>query len=270
MQTPGERAASVLARLRKKKPLVHHITNLVVANITANATLAAGALPVMAHAVEEAADMASAADALVLNMGTPTPESVEAMIAAGKAANGKGIPVIFDPVGVGATSYRNRVAESILGAVRISVVRGNASEVAFLAGVRAEIRGVEAESQAIPPAKLAPMAAGHLRTVVAITGPRDHISDGRRLAAVDNGHVLMASITGSGCVSTAIVAAFCAVEPDAAVASASALAYLGAAGQLAAASRGPGSFQVNWLDELSNLVPEKLAEMALISWQEIV
>ncbi|MCL5047024.1 MAG: hydroxyethylthiazole kinase, partial [Actinobacteria bacterium] len=149
MQTPGERAALVLDRLRKVKPLVHHITNLVVTNITANATLAAGALPVMAHAIEEAADMATAANALVLNMGTPTPGTVEAMVAAGKAANSKGIPVVFDPVGAGATPFRNRVAERILREVKVSVVRGNASEVAFLAGERAEIRGVEAAGQGV-------------------------------------------------------------------------------------------------------------------------
>lgn len=257
----------VLDRLRKVKPLVHHITNLVVTNITANATLAAGALPVMAHAIEEAADMATAANALVLNMGTPTPGTVEAMVAAGKAANSKGIPVVFDPVGAGATPFRNRVAERILREIKVSVVRGNASEVAFLAGERAEIRGVEAAGQGVVPAELAPMAARRLETVVAVTGPRDHVSDGRRLALVDNGHALMAGITGSGCTSTAIVAAFCAVEPDAAVAAASALAYLGVAGQLAAAlSHGPGSFQMNWIDQLANLRPEKLAELAEVSW----
>ncbi|MHB8927646.1 MAG: hydroxyethylthiazole kinase [Bacillota bacterium] len=270
METAGEKAASVLERLRKEKPLVHHITNIVVANITANATLAAGALPVMAFAVDEVADLASTSNALVLNMGTPAPATVEAMIVAGMAANSRGIPVIFDPVGVGATPYRNRTAERILGHVKVSAVRGNASEVAFLSGVSTKIRGVEAIEQGVPPAELSPLASRHLGTVVAVTGPRDYISDGRRLAVVENGHAMMAGITGSGCVSTAVVAAFCAVEPDTVVASASALAYLGVAGQLAAeASRGPGSFQMNWLDNLANLSPRELAGLASISWTEL-
>ncbi len=272
-RTPAERAASLLERVRRAKPLVHHITNVVVANLTANATLAAGALPVMAHAIEEAADMAGAADALVLNMGTPTTATVEAMVAAGRAANAKGIPVVFDPVGAGATPFRDRTAATILRQVNVTLVRGNSAEIAFLAGIRAEIRGVEATAatvgQGLAPAELAPLAAARLQTVVAVTGPRDYVGDGRRLAVVDNGHPMMARITGSGCTATAIVAAFCAVEPDAVVAAASALAYLGAAGELAAAaSRGPGSFQVNWLDELANLTPAKLAELAAISWKE--
>lgn len=270
MEMSGEKVAMVLAKLRKEKPLVHHITNQVVTNITANATLAAGALPVMAFAVDEVADMVATADALVLNMGTPTPATVEAMLVAGRVANSRGIPVIFDPVGVGATPYRNRIAEQILENVKVSVVRGNASEVAFLAGGSTKIKGVEAIEQDVPPVELSPLASRRLGTVVAITGQRDYISDGRRLAVVANGHAMMASITGSGCVSTAIIAAFCAVEPDAVVASASALAYLGVAGQLAAeVSHGPGSFQMNWFDKLATLSPRELAGLAVVSCTDI-
>ncbi len=266
LKNPGARASSILKLLREKRPLIHHITNSVVMNLTANATLAAGALPVMAHAVEEAADMASTADALVLNMGTPSPAVVEAMVLAGRAANVKGIPVVFDPVGAGATEYRNEVARRLLGEIEMAVIRGNPAEIAGLAGLQAEIRGVEAGSRSANPRELAIVAARRTGRVVAITGPQDHISNGAVLATVGNGHAMMASITGSGCVATAMVAAFCAVEPDPVVAAYSALAFAGAAGQSAAtASEGPGSFHAAWLDALWSMTPDRLSEMAVIS-----
>src|SRR5882757_9032556 len=130
-----------LQRLRETKPLIHQITNYVVMNETANATLALGALPVMAHAREEVEEMAAIAGALVLNIGTLSPHWVDAMLLAGRVANERGIPVVLDPVGAGATTYRTETAKRILDEVRVSIVRGNAAEVAALAGLQAEIRG---------------------------------------------------------------------------------------------------------------------------------
>src|SRR5207248_1656766 len=132
-----------LRRLRERRPLVHQITNYVVMNETANATLALGALPVMAHAREEVEEMTGLAGALVLNIGTLSPSWVEAMLAAGLAANARAVPVVLDPVGVGATAYRTATARRILDEVDVAVLRGNAGEIATLAGVSAEVRGVE-------------------------------------------------------------------------------------------------------------------------------
>ncbi len=174
--------------LRERKPLVHQITNYVVMNETANATLALGALPVMAHAREEVEEMARLAGALVLNIGTLSPQWVEAMLAAGKAANDAGIPVVLDPVGAGATAYRTETARRILGEVDVAVLRGNAGEIATLVGVEAEVRGVESIGTGAEPADLARAAARSLGLVASVTGPVDHVSDGQDVLAVANGH----------------------------------------------------------------------------------
>ena len=137
------RTGADLAALRERKPLVHQITNYVVMNETANATLALGALPVMAHAQEEVEELAAVAGALVLNIGTLSPPWIEAMLLAARAANAAGVPVVLDPVGVGATRLRTETAKRLLDEVEITIVRGNAAEIASLAGREAEIRGVE-------------------------------------------------------------------------------------------------------------------------------
>ena len=162
--------------MRERKPLVHQITNYVVMNETANATLALGALPVMAHAREEVAEMVRLAGALVLNIGTLSPHWVEAMLIAGKAANEQGVPVVLDPVGVGATTYRTETAKRILDEVRVTVLRGNAGEVATLVGVEAEVRGVESIDAGGDAADLAQQAARSLELVASVTGPGDPVS----------------------------------------------------------------------------------------------
>ena len=253
-----------LGRLRERRPLVHQITNYVVMNETANVTLAIGALPVMAHAREEVEQMAAAAGALVLNIGTLSPPWVEAMLLAGRAANAAGVPVVLDPVGAGATDYRTESARRIAGEVELAVVRGNAAEIATLAGRDAEIRGVEsvgAESNA----ELARTAARALGTVAAVTGPVDHISDGDTVNAVANGHPLLAMVTGTGCMSTAMTGCFLAVAPPLEAATA-ALAAFGVAGEDAAVdARGPGSFHVGLYDALAALDPDTLDRRARVT-----
>src|SRR5437868_1435889 len=197
-------AGDSLRRLREAKPLVHQITNCVVMNETANATLALGALPVMAHAHDEVEAMAALAGALVLNIGTLSPHWVDAMIAAGRAANERGVPVVLDPVGAGATRYRTDTAKRILDEVDVAVLRGNAGEVATLVGAQAEVRGVESIAAGGDPAELARDAARSLDVVAAVTGAVDHVSDGVSVFAISNGHPLLASITGTGCMSTAM------------------------------------------------------------------
>jgi hydroxyethylthiazole kinase len=254
-----------LRLVRERKPLVHQITNYVVMNETANATLALGALPVMAHAREEVAEMARLAGALVLNIGTLSPHWVDAMLIAGKAANEAGVPVVLDPVGVGATTYRTETAKRILDEVGVAVLRGNAGEVATLVGVEAEVRGVESIATADDAAAIARAAASTLGLVTSVTGPVDHISDGERAAAVANGDPLLASVTGTGCMSSAITGCFLAVvEPfEAAVA---ALAAFGVAGEDAARdAKGPGSFHAGLYDALAALEPESLDERARVT-----
>ena len=244
--------------VRERKPLVHQITNYVVMNETANATLAVGALPVMAHAREEVAEMARLAGALVLNIGTLSPHWVDAMLIAGEAANAAGVPVVLDPVGAGATAYRTETAKRILDEVDVAVLRGNAGEVATLVGVQAEVRGVESIAAADDASAIARAAASALGVVASVTGPVDHVSDGARVTAIANGHPLLASVTGTGCMSSAITGCFLAVdEPfDAAVA---ALVAFGVAGEDAAlGAQGPGSFHVGLYDALAALDPDEL------------
>jgi hydroxyethylthiazole kinase len=258
--TPGD----MLRELRERKPLVHQITNYVVMNETANATLAIGALPVMAHAVEEVEEMASFAGALVLNIGTLSHAWIDAMLLAGKAANVAGAPVVLDPVGVGATSFRTDTAKRVLAEVDVAVVRGNAAELAALAGIDSEIRGVESIAAAAEGADLSREAARKLGAVASVTGATDYVSDGTRVLAVANGHPLMATITGSGCMSSAITGCFLAVAPSLEGAAA-ALAAFGVAGEDAAAdAKGPGTFHANLYDALYNLTPESLDERAKI------
>jgi hydroxyethylthiazole kinase len=258
---------AALRDLREHKPLIHQITNYVVMNETANATLAIGALPVMAHAVEEVEEMASAAGALVLNIGTLSAPWVEAMLLAGKAANAARAPVVLDPVGVGATTFRTETAKRILGEVDVAIVRGNAAEVAALAGLEAEIRGVEAVDAAGSGAEIARTAAERLGVVAAVTGPVDYVSDDGRTTAIENGDPLLATITGSGCISTALTGCFAAVRPDAPVdAAAYALAALGVAAEDAArGATGPGTFHARLYDALYMLAPASLDERANIA-----
>jgi hydroxyethylthiazole kinase len=260
-------AGATLRELRERKPLVHQITNYVVMNETANATLALGALPVMAHAREEVEEMTRLARALVINIGTLSPHWVEAMLAAGKAANAAGVPVVLDPVGVGATTYRTETAKRILGDVRVAVLRGNAGELATLVGVEAEVRGVESMGVGGEAGELARAAARNLGLVASVTGAVDHVSDGERVLAVTNGHELLGTVTGTGCMSSAITGCFLAVKKDAPLeAAAEALAAFGVAGEDAARdAKGPGSFHVNLYDALAALDPASLDDRVSIA-----
>ena len=249
-----------LRSLRERKPLVHQITNYVVMNETANATLALGALPVMAHAKQEVEQMASVAGALVLNIGTLSEPWIEAMLLAAKAANEAGAPIVLDPVGAGATTFRTETARRILDEAEIAVVRGNAAEIATLAGREAEIRGVESIGAADSGAELARAAATALGLVVAVTGPVDHVSDGDSVIAVSNGHELLGTVSGTGCMSTAITGCFLAARPEAPLETAAeALVAFGVAGEDAAhGANGPGTFHAQLYDALYNLDPETI------------
>ena len=258
---------TTLRELREKKPLVHQITNYVVMNETANATLALGALPVMAHAREEVEEMVGLASALVINIGTLSPQWVEAMLLAGRAASARGIPVVLDPVGAGATAYRTETAQRILDEVAVTVLRGNAGEVATLVGAEAEVRGVESIASGLEPEELAREAGRQLGVVASVTGPVDHVSDSVRTLAVANGHPLLATVTGTGCISSALTGCFLAAKPEEPLeAAAEALAALGVAAEDAAeGAAGPGTFHARLYDALAALDPETLDGRARIS-----
>ncbi len=267
MSASQDQLADLLTAIRERKPLIHHITNMVVMNDTANITLAIGALPVMAHAIEEVEEMVSIASALVLNIGTLTTEQVETMLRAGKRANERDIPIVLDPVGAGATRLRTESALRLLAELRISVVRGNASEIGALIGVAGETRGVEAISLSAEPEIVARGAAREFGLTVAITGARDIVTDGERVAHVDNGDPLLATITGSGCMATSLVGAFLAVEKDALLATTAALIAMGVAGEQAAPKAGgPGTFRSHLLDAVAALDVSTLHQMQKVGF----
>jgi hydroxyethylthiazole kinase len=209
--------------------------------------------------------MARAASALVLNIGTLSDAWVDSMLRAGRAANSEGVPVVLDPVGAGATAYRTETARTLVSELELAVVRGNSAEIATLAGRHAEIRGVEALGEGGGP-ELARRAAKVLGSVAAVTGPVDHVSDGERVLAIANGHELMATVTGTGCMATAITGCFLAVRSESPLEAATeALVAFGVAGEDAArqASK-PGSFHVALYDALYDLDPATLDSRAKV------
>ncbi len=263
----ARKAAENLRRVRERRPLVHNITNFVVMNFTANALLACGASPVMAHAAEEVEEMVSLAGALVLNIGTLSPSWIEAMVKAGKRANAIRVPVILDPVGAGATRLRTDSAKRLIEEVSIQVIRGNASEVRSLAGERSGsgTKGVDSVHTVDQIAEMAGVLAKGLRTTVAITGAVDLITDGERFCRVMNGHEMMSRVTGTGCTATVVIGAFLAVCPDPLEAATTGLSYFGLAGEKAAVKApGPGSFQIALLDALDGMKEEELRQGAKI------
>ena len=256
----AHKAALNLTTLRDQKPLIHNITNFVVMNFTANALLAFGASPVMAHAPEEVEEMVALAGALVLNIGTLTHPWVESMLKAGKKANELNIPIVLDPVGAGATTFRTSTAMKLTEALSINVIRGNASEVLSLAGGDSLTKGVDAVHGVDEAEEAAVALSRKLGATLAITGPVDLVTNGERVLRVFNGDKRMGYVTGTGCVATALIGAFLAVDGDSLEATATALAAYGLAGEAAAAfSKGPGSFHPALLDALFNLDSKKLS-----------
>jgi len=255
----AQNAARNLARVREKKPLVHNITNYVVMNVTANALLAMGASPVMAHAAGEVEEMVAIAGALVLNIGTLDDHWMAAMVrAAGKAGSLKK-PIVFDPVGAGATTLRTEAARRLIAEATPSVIRGNPSEVLALGKGAAGTKGVDAVHSVSDAKEAACAIAGHLGTVLAITGPEDLVTDGKRTIWVQNGHPMMGMVTGTGCTATALVGAFLAVDDDPLSAAVTALAFYGLAGEVASAgAAAPGSYAVSLIDALFTIDPERL------------
>lgn len=255
----NEVLSALIAAVRTQSPLVQNITNYVVMNNSANALLAIGASPVMAHWVREMEEMTAIASALVINIGTLDDTWIEGMLAAGKAASRRGTPIVLDPVGAGATSQRTETALKIIEECHPTLIRGNASEIMALVDARVKSKGVDScasSDDALASAKQLALETG---SVVVISGQTDYITDGTQVYTVEGGHPSMTLVTGMGCTSSALVGAFAAVEPNAMLAATAAMAVMSLAGERAVAySRGTGSLQVNFLDELSNLTPDTL------------
>ena len=245
-----------ICAVRQKTPLVHSITNLVVINFNANVLLAAGASPVMAHAHEEVRDMVSIESALVLNIGTLDPYWVESMKLALAESTRRGIPTVLDPVGAGASPYRNQTLDVLLALAAPTVIRGNGSEIMSMAGDGMTTRGVDSSPAAGDALDAAKALVCRTGGTVFVSGQTDHIVDAKkRWARLSNGHEWMTRITGVGCSATALIGAFCAVQPDAWRATTSAMAFLGVAREVAtektqARSIGLGSMVVSLLDEI--------------------
>jgi hydroxyethylthiazole kinase len=255
----NERLIQVLSRVREQKPVVHAITNWVTANQVASALQAVGARPIMAVAPEEVEEITSKADALVLNLGTPSPARIEAMLLAGIQANKVGRPVLFDPVGVAASKFRIESCKRILSLLRLTAIRGNQAEIGTLAGHESHLAGVDS---VIGPEDLN-QACQHLSqktsAVIVASGPQDLIVSSEKKVIVENGHPMMGKVLGMGCMLTAILGAFNGVERDPVVATVSATAFFGLAGEQAAIlAKGPESFKSAFLDALFSLTPDQM------------
>ncbi len=268
----AEKIGTILQTVREKKPLVHHITNYVTVNDCANITLAIGASPIMADDIGEVKEITSISSALVLNIGTLNEWTIKSMLAAGKTANEKGIPVVFDPVGAGASALRNETVQRILQEVKISVLRGNMSEIRFAAGLQATTKGVDASEADLRSGTeqgcaIAAAAAQKYNCVAAITGATDIVADTRRTLLLGNGTKLLSGVTGTGCMCTSLVASFCGAAEDDLLSAAGGILCMSIAGELAAekaGETGSGSFHTAIVDAVSKMNAEILVERAKI------
>lgn len=251
----GETLWKDLEHVRAATPLVHNITNFVVMNTTANALLALGASPVMAHAVEEVEEMAGIAGALVINIGTLSREWVAAMKLAMQTASKRDIPIVLDPVGAGATTYRTQTTLELLDACAPSVIRGNASEISALVDHSVRTKGVDSGAMSDAAVeKAARQLAESYDCVTVVSGATDFLTDGKQELYISNGDALMPRVTGLGCTASALIGAFAAINPDPLEAAGHAMAVLGICGEIAAeTAAGPGSLQMRLIDCLYTL-----------------
>lgn len=255
-----------LDKIRKHNPLIHNITNLVSANFTANGLLALGASPIMAESPDEMAELAALSGALVLNLGTPSDEKVAAMLNAGAAANRANVPIVLDPVAVAASALRRNTVSKLAQNMQFSAIRGNAGELAYLAGVDWQAKGVDAGSGSADLAQIAQTVAQKLNCVAILSGEVDYIADGKQFISLHNGTALFPKVTASGCLLSAVVGAFLAVAPReyAFQAAAEAVAVYTVAGELAAQDLSPtqsGTFAWKLLDALAAVSAEQVAQL---------
>jgi hydroxyethylthiazole kinase len=262
MNITAEEIWSAVRAIREKAPVVHSITNYVVMNSTANALLALGASPVMAHAEEEMEEMVGIASALVINIGTLSPAWVRAMFKAAEAARKRKIPIVLDPVGAGATTYRTQTARELIRAVPPDIIRGNASEIMALLETNTKTKGVDSTASSDAAVAIGRKLHAESGAAVCISGETDYTIGRAGVIRGRNGHIMMTRVTGLGCTASALCGAFAAVVSDPAVAAAEAMAVMGIAGEIAfAKSTGPGSLQLHFIDALYNLSADDIARL---------
>ena len=258
--------ASILNEIRNNSPLVHNITNYVVMNNTANALLSVGASPVMAHPLDEVEDIISISSSLVINMGTLSEFWVDGMIKAGKKANELKKPIVFDPVGIGASSYRTEIAKEIIEKTSPCVIRGNASEIMVLAQLSSVTKGVDSTAKTVEALDGAIQLSKELNNTVVVSGETDYIVTRNKVSSVNNGREIMSKVTGMGCTATSVIGASVAVEDDVHEAAVFSMALMGVAGEIAESkSNGPGSFQISFLDTLSSVSSKIISDNARIN-----
>lgn len=258
--------ASILNEIRNNSPLVHNITNYVVMNNTANALLSVGASPVMAHSLDEVEDIISISSSLVINMGTLSELWVDSMIKAGKKANQLKKPIVFDPVGVGASSHRTEIAKEIIEKTSPSVIRGNASEIMVLAQLSSVTKGVDSTAKTVEALNGAIQLSKELNNTVVVSGETDYIVTRNKVSSINNGREIMSKVTGMGCTATSLIGASVAVEDDVHEAAVFSMALMGVAGEIAESkSNGPGSFQISFLDTLSSISSKIISDNARIN-----
>lgn len=257
-----EDISKAIEEVREKKPLIHHITNYVTVNDCANVVLAIGASPIMADDIEEVQDITAISSALVINIGTLNSRTIESMLAAGRKANEMNIPVVLDPVGAGASKLRNETTQRLLREIKFSVIRGNISEIKFIAGIKASTKGVDAsESDSLDGETaskvIAEKVSRRFECVTAITGVIDVVSDGTRTILLKNGTKLLSKVTGTGCMCSSLIGSFCGASSDKLIAAAAGILSMSIAGEIAEESfDGNGSYRVKIIDEISRLNSE--------------
>ncbi len=259
-----------LEKLREKNPLVLNITNIVVSNYVANGLLSIGSSPIMSNAIEEMDELPAICQALVINIGTLTSAQIEAMIKAGKSANKNNTPVVLDPVGVAATTFRQETVKTLLNEIKFDLIRGNAGEIAYLAQVNWNAKGVDAGSGEGDLAKIAKDVALKYDCIVSISGETDYISDGVKVAKIENGTELFPKITGSGCLLSAVCGAFLTLDGDVFDLTVNACTSYAIVGELAGENLRDhqiGQFYINLLDSLALVDDEITEKYAKVSFE---
>ncbi len=261
-----EQLKEVFEALQNKRALIHHITNYVTVNDCANVVLAIGASPIMADEISEVEEMVSICNALVLNIGTSNERTIASMLKAGKTANAKGIPVVLDPVGVGATTFRRQSVEKLMEAISFSVIRGNMAEIKTIAGLEAKSAGVDSLEEESDGAKIAFTLAKKLGCVIAITGKIDIVSDGMSTYALENGNVALTKLTGTGCMSTSLIGSFLGASNNSLASAIAGILTMSIAGEVADKSKGMDTFHTSLLDAISQMDAKCIINKAKIGF----
>ncbi len=266
-----QKSSKLLLRVRENRPLIHHITNYVTINDCANIVLALGGSPIMAYKKSEVEEIVAQSSALVLNTGNVN--NIEAMILAGKKANELNIPVILDPVGIGASKLRHNSNNKILNSVKISIVKGNMSEIKFLAGLNVKAKGVDSTADNNGGEQVAKKLAKDLNCIVAITGVKDIVSNGRETCIIRNGHRMLSRVTGTGCMTTSLIGTYSSVTDDYLLASVTGIITMGIAGEKAQTSlkneEGIGTFRIRLFDSIYNINENTILKEGDVSARQI-